>query len=354
MTHDLLDALVNRRRRVEPEMCRSFWDRLHDRHVDRAEAAAVLAALSTAMPDPATVTTVVASLHERRPAHDHVFAGAVNIVGTGGGPRTANISTAAAFVAAAMGVRVVKTGSRASSGGVGSIDLLGRLGVGLTRSYAETADQLDRFGIAFAGYFVYPTELTRLARTVLPLDLRTIGRWINTIGPFLADLPVSAQLTGVSDVTHLPALSALAAARPERRTWLCSNELGADELLSFTTNSLHGPRGVDDGLLHAPQVDEGALHRPGSAAFQVGPVGHGDLSGLAASTDDVVMHFLDLLAGHAPAAAVDTVCLNAAALAVAAGQESGFTAGFHAARAAVEDGAPVALAERMRRVMAHG
>ena len=36
---------------------RSFWDRLHDRRVDRAEAAAVLAALSTRMPDPQTVAT---------------------------------------------------------------------------------------------------------------------------------------------------------------------------------------------------------------------------------------------------------------------------------------------------------
>ncbi|MFS8096828.1 hypothetical protein LFM09_06765 [Lentzea alba] len=332
MTHDLLDALVNRRRRVEPEMCRSFWDRLHDRQVDRAEAAAVLAALSTAMPDPATVTTVVASLHERRPSHHHVFPAAVNIVGTGGGPRTANISTAAAFVAASTGVQVVKTGSRASSGGVGSINLLDRLGVSLTRSYDETADQLHRFGIAFAGYFVYPTELTRLARTVLPLDLRTIGRWINTVGPFLADMPVSAQLTGVSDPTHLPALRALADAQPEKRFWLCSNELRADELLSFTPNSVHGDRD-----------------------FRMSPVGRGDLTGLAAAPDDdVVEHFLELLAGRAPAAAVDTVCLNAAALAVAAGREPGFPAALQAAREAVSDGAALALAERMRRVMAHG
>lgn len=332
MTHDLLDALVNRRRLVELPMCRSFWDRLHDRRVDRAEAAAVLAALSTTMPDPAAVTTVVQSLHERRPAHGHVFPAAVNIVGTGGGPRTANISTAAAFVAAAMGVRVVKTGSRASSGGVGSIDLLDRLGIGLTRSYEETGDLLDRFGIAFAGYFVYPTELTRLARTVLPLDLRTIGRWINTVGPFLADLPVSAQLTGVSDATHLPALRALVAAQPGKRIWLCANDLGADELVSFTANSVHG-----------------------ALDLQVPPVGDGDLTQLAApAEDDVAGHFLDLLTGRAPVAAVDTVCLNAAALAVAAGHVPDLPAGFETARAAVADGAPRALAERMRRVVAHG
>ena len=37
----------------------------------------------------------------------------VNIVGTGGGPSTFNLSTASAFVGAALGARVIKTGSRA-------------------------------------------------------------------------------------------------------------------------------------------------------------------------------------------------------------------------------------------------
>ena len=258
----------------------------------------------------------------------------MNIVGTGGGPRTANISTAAAFVAAAMGVRVVKTGSRASSGGVGSIDLLDRLGIGLTRSYEETGDQLDRFGIAFAGYFVYPTELTRLARTVLPLDLRTVGGLDQHGRPVPGRTSrSSAQLTGVADATHLPALRALAAAQPGKRIWLCANDLGADELISFTANSVHG----------APEP-------PGPRRL-----GGGDLAELAApAQDDVVEHFLDLLAGRAPVAAVDTVCLNAAALAVAAGHEPELPAGFGTARAAVADGAPRALAERMRRVVAHG
>jgi len=331
--HDLVDALVNRRRPVELDMCRSFWARLQDKQVDRAEAAALLAALSTTMPDPDTVVTFLASLEERRQASGISFPGAANIVGTGGGPGTFNISTAAAFVAAAMGVRVVKTGSRANSSKVGSINLLDRLGIPLTRSYEETGERLDEFGIAFAGYFVYPVELTRLARTVLPLDMRAVGRFVNTVGPFLAAIPVSAQITGVSDPAHLPTMRRLAAGQQGKRVWLCSNELGADELLSCTTNQMYD---TDSGEF---------VIRPQELGL-----GGGELSDLrgAPQDDQVITHFQALLAGHAPHPAVATVCLNAAAPAVAAGTVPNLVTGVRDARAAVHEGAAAELVARMR------
>lgn len=331
--HDLVDALVNRRRPVELDMLRSFWARLQDKHVDRAEAAALLAALSTRMPDPGTVVAFVASLDERRQAPGIRLPGTANIVGTGGGPSTFNISTAAAFVAAAMDVRVVKTGSRANSGTVGSIDLLDRLGIPLTRSYEEIGERLDEFGIAFAGYFVYPPELTRLARTVLPLDMRAVGRFVNTVGPFLAAVPVSAQVTGVSDRAHLPIMRLLADGQQGKRIWLCSNELGADELLSCATNQVYD---TDSGEFVIRPQELGA----GGGALS-------DLRG-APQDDQVITHFQALLSGRAPHPAVATVCLNAAALAVAAGTVPTLATGVRDARAAVHDGAAAELVARMR------
>lgn len=308
-----------------------FWDALAERKVDRAEASALLAALSARPPGPVTAEGFVSSLAQRRTTLPVRRAAAVNIVGTGGGPSTVNVSTAASIVAASMGVTVLKTGSRAGSGTVGSIDILEKLGIPLARSAEEAGEQLDRTGLSFAGQFVYPVELARLARTVLPLGLRAVGGFINTLGPFLANVSTGAQLTGMSDPATHSAFHRLAAQRPGSRIWLCHNDLGADELLSLTTNQVHDSR---------------------VGSFTLDPtmfgIGGGDLADLRKpADDDHVGGFLALLAGRVPEAAVATVCLNAAALAVLGGVAPGFAEGLRAARAAIEDGAAVDLVQRL-------
>lgn len=336
MDDHLLAALTARDRVIGREDWHAFLNRLVSQRLRRGEAAAVLASLSTAMPEDTTLGALLDCLDERRPAPDTDFAGAVNIVGTGGGPRTFNISTAAAIVAAATGTRVVKTGSRAFTSRYGSMDLLDRFGIRLTGNYQETAEQLDRFGVAFAGHFVYPAEISLLVREILPLDLRTLGRFINTVGPFLAAMPVAAQLTGVSRRAVLPSLRFLADRLPRRRVWLCHNDLGADELIGFTDNVIS----IDDG---------GELSlRAGSCT----PI-RGGLIDLRPATGDPVEHFLGVLTGRAGAPAVDTVCLNAAALMVLSGRFDAWAPAVVAARDAVHNGAAVDLANRMRTARAN-
>ncbi len=232
-----------------------------------------------------------------------------------------------------MGVPVVKTGSRGYASQTGSFDLLDRLGIPLTTSYQQTGELLDRYNIACAGYFVYPAELAALARAVAPLQMRTIGRFINTVGPFLAAIPVSAQVTGVSEYTHLGTLRHLAAQQAPKRVWLCTNDLGADELIS-----------VADNLVH--DVGAGQFRiRPGTVGL-----GGGTLPDLLAAPDDAtVEYFLDVLGGKGPPTAVATVCLNAAALAVATGAVEDWASAVSMAREVVDGGAAVDLVHRIRR-----
>ncbi|MGW6602327.1 anthranilate phosphoribosyltransferase [Streptomyces sp. NPDC055036] len=338
--HDALTGLLERRAPVGRDTWRSFWDQLGDGGLDRAQALALLASLATALPGHETLRPLLDSLAERRPARPAGrWPGTVNVVGTGGGPKTFNISTASAFVAAATGVRVVKTGSRAYTSSLGSVDLLERLGVRLTSSYDQTADTLDRYGIAFAGPFVYPAQLTRLARTIAPTSMKPFGRFLNALGPFLADLPVTAQVTGVSAGAPLAELRALAeseaasGSRPGRTLWLTTNDRGADELLGFADNTIHTPGGHE---LHLPA---GELVPPDGGFDDLGP---------AQDPASAPAHFLSVLAGTEGEVATRTVCLNAAALAVASGHTTDWTRAVAAALEAVRGGAARELAERVR------
>src|SRR6476646_2528625 len=74
----------------------------------------------------------------------------LDVVGTGGDrAHTVNISTMAAMVCAAAGVRVVKHGNRAASSSSGSADVLEALGVSLTRSPERVRQVAHEAGITF-------------------------------------------------------------------------------------------------------------------------------------------------------------------------------------------------------------
>ncbi|EDY52420.1 anthranilate phosphoribosyltransferase [Streptomyces clavuligerus] len=382
--HEVLTALLARDRPpVDRPMWHSFWDGLRDGGLQRGETVALLASLSTRTPDQDTLSALLRSLDERRPECGVRLEDTANIVGTGGGPRTFNVSTAAAFVAAAMGVRVVKTGSRAHSGVCGSIDLLERLGIALTTSYEQTAEMVDRFGIAFPGGFVYPRELTLLARSILPLEMRQLGGLVNAIGPFLATMPVSAQLVGVGDPSVLPGLRRYAASVGDRRIWLCVNELGVDELVGSVDNVVHpndggtfrvpaehpgrtagpGPETAGPGTVTAgPETatagpgtvtagPETATAGPGTVT--AGPEAGADaLAGLRLAATDTgeraAERFLAVLSGQGTDQAARTVRLNAAALAVASGTFATWPDALASAGDALHGGGALRLVERLR------
>ncbi|WNF28375.1 hypothetical protein RI138_16855 [Streptomyces sp. C11-1] len=331
--HDALAALLAGRP-VDTATWSSFWDELSADTLDSGEPAALLGALDIDKVDPRTFTDLVRSLRARRTGPVTPFPGAVNVVGTGGGVSTFNVSTAAAFVAATLGARIVKTGSRAHASAYGSIDLLDRLGVPLTKSYGETAASLDLHGIAFAGYFVYPIELTVLARRIMPLPMRTYGRMLNVLGPFLPALPGTRQLTGLSSPALLPLARSLAEAVEDREVWLCTNDIGADELIGFAGNVLHPGAGAPD-----LQLNPRDLGTAGGSLGDLAPV---------ADPARVVDHFLDVVSGRAGEVATQTVALNAAALLIAAERETEWRPALARATAAMRDGAVRDLVDAVR------
>jgi anthranilate phosphoribosyltransferase len=330
----LLADLVAQKYPISAEEWGDFWDRLGERELADGEALAVTCSLTTRTPDGASVAACLESLRARNPQPEPPTQPTVNIVRTGGGPSTFNLSTASAFVGAAIGARVIKTGSRAYASKTGSVDLLDRLGIKQTTSYEQTEEMLETYGMACAGPFVYPKELRLLARNILPFGMKQMGRFFNLIGPFLGAIPVTTQITGTSDHTVLPTFRDLAAEDPTRRYWITWNDLGADELLSICDSTVYDSEKREDFTLSPTEIG-----LAGGSFDELLPV---------ENLDDTVDHFLALLGGDGPRAAIESIQLNAAALAVNGGAASDWADGIAKAGEAMKAGEPARLIERLR------
>jgi len=115
--------------------------------------------------------------------------------GTGGDVRgTFNISTAAALIAAAAGVKVVKHGNRSASGRAGSADVLEALGVKLDVSSDQMRTCLRAANICFAFARQHHPAMKFVAAARTSLGIPTI---FNILGPLTNPAGAPNQLMGV-------------------------------------------------------------------------------------------------------------------------------------------------------------
>jgi anthranilate phosphoribosyltransferase len=132
----------------------------------------------------------------------------IDTCGTGGdGASTFNISTAAAFVAAAAGVKVAKHGSRSASSRVGSADVLEALGVKLLAPAERVTAALDAVGITFLFAAGWHPAMKAVAPLRQELKILTV---FNSIGPLVNPLRPTGQVIGIGS-PHLLETMATAA-----------------------------------------------------------------------------------------------------------------------------------------------
>jgi anthranilate phosphoribosyltransferase len=228
--------------------------------------------------------------------------GVLDTCGTGGDSAgTLNLSTAAAIIAAALGVPVAKHGNRSVSSRCGSADVVEALGIPIDVPPERQAGVLAGAGIAFLFAPAHHPALKHAAQARRELGVRTI---FNALGPLANPARATHQLVGVYDDALRPVFAHALGRLGVVRAWVVRGEDGLDEV------SPTGPTRVSElegGVVRERVVcpEDFGLPRVPAAS-----IAGGDAGANAAAIEGI-------LRGE-PHAARDAVLLNAAAALVVA------------------------------------
>ncbi|GAB1341259.1 anthranilate phosphoribosyltransferase [Gemmatimonas sp.] len=257
----------------------------------------------------------------------------VDTCGTGGGALTTfNISTAAALLAAGMGVRVAKHGNRSFTSRSGSADVLEALGVVVDTTPEAMADTLTQAGIVFMFAPLMHPALRHVGPVRRELAVPTV---MNIVGPLANPARAGRQVVGVAERARLPLLSDALGALGSVRAMVVHGEPGLDEISPLGTTMV---REVRDGRVHEWQID------PREFGFE--GVSASDLSG--GDPSDNAQLIEEVLQGGGPLGARAAVLLNAAAAFYVSRDDMTYEAAMAETAAALESGVGHAALSTLR------
>ena len=162
--------------------------------------AAFLAALSTKSAKAETIDEIsgcATAMRSLATPVEHSGMEVLEIVGTGGdGAHSFNVSTTAAMVVAAGGVKVAKHGNRAASSLSGTADCLEALGVNIAQDPALCRKMLEEAGFCFMFAQKYHAAMKYVGPIRKELGFRTV---FNILGPLTNPAKPEMFLLGVYD-----------------------------------------------------------------------------------------------------------------------------------------------------------
>ena len=252
----------------------------------------------------------------------HIDGPLVDTCGTGGdGKGTFNVSTAAAFVAAAAGLRVAKHGNRAASGTCGSADVLEALGVKIDLDPAGVKRCIEEVGIGFMFAPTFHPAMRYAAPVRREIGIRTA---FNILGPLTNPAHAQRQLIGIVD----PSLG-------EKMAQVL-NLMGSEGALV-----VHGDDGLDEVSLgsttHAWELKGGSVR---SYTFSPEDLGlpRVNVDEIAGGTKEENAATLRRVFQGGPGPIKDVVLANSAAVLMVAGRAANLKEGVELARNAIDSG----------------
>lgn len=303
-----------------------------DGEAQPSQIAALLMGLALKGEQPVEMMGLATAMRQRATPMPEAVPGVFDTCGTGGdGAHTFNVSTAAAIVLAACGVRVAKHGNRAVSSRSGSADVFEALGVDIEAPVERVVNTLKTVGLAFFFAPAWHPSMRHAGPTRRELGIRTA---FNLLGPLTNPAGARRQLVGVS--------------RPEL-TELVARTLG--QLGAERAWVVHGADGLDEisttGYTKISESIDGAVR-----TFYLHPADVGvtsvtvkDLAGGTAAENAVL---LERLIGGEPGPRRDIVMVNAGASLLIAGKAATLREGMALAAEAIDTGRATATLAALR------
>jgi anthranilate phosphoribosyltransferase len=261
----------------------------------------------------------------------------IDTCGTGGdGIQTFNVSTCAAFVAAAAGAKVAKHGGRSVSSTCGSADVLEALGVNVNFTPEQVANCVDEIGIGFMFAPNHHSAMKHAAPVRRELGVRTI---FNLLGPLTNPAGAKRQVMGVFDKALTGKLAKVL------------QKLGSEHVLV-----VHGADGMDEisftGDSYIAELEDGKVSEYTINPTQFGLTIHALKSIRVENAEQSKAMILDVLNGKAGAgtqsAAREIVLLNAGAAIYVAGLQPSIHAGVQHAAQTIDSGLALKKLEALK------
>jgi len=252
--------------------------------------------------------------------------------GTGGdGANTFNISTGAALIAAAAGVRVAKHGNRAISGKVGTADVLEAMGVKIDCDPEGLARCLDAAGCCHIFAPAYHPGFARLAPLRRELRIRTIFNLMGSIG---SPARPRYHLLGVAEDNLIMPMARALKALGTRRAMVVRGTDNIDEI------SIGGPTKVAelraDGEITEYEITPESLG-----------VSRADRRALMIDNLDDAVRMLRSALDGGQGAAQDVLALNGGAAIYIGGKAKSLKEGVEAAREIIASSRPLEVVYKM-------
>jgi anthranilate phosphoribosyltransferase len=322
-------SLIEKTERLEPlarAEAETLMEELLSGRIPTPEIVRLLEALNRRQIQPAELSGFASVMRRHAaPVFDPAETRVPNLLdtcGTGGDcTGVFNISTAAAFVAAAAGAKVAKHGNRSVSSRCGSADVLEALGVRIDLPLAHAGRAIRDVGIGFLFAPAAHAATRHAAPARKQIGTRTV---FNLLGPLTNPTAAEFQVLGVFSPDYLDLLAATLA------------ELGVHR--AFV---VHGAGGLDEispsGETQIAEVHNGSVRR-----FVVTPEDFGlpraSLAALQGGTPQENAALIQNIFNGANGPCHDVVVLNAAAALIVAGIAQDFREAAKLAAKAISSG----------------